>query len=103
MALGLRLRRFFTQAKNDIYHSVRMFFIAGRSVWILISGLLLLVLAFFVFIATFSASETLAAEAGWSRFVAATGTNQWVSATFLFAGGSIVLALNYLPRLEGEN
>jgi hypothetical protein len=52
--------------------------------------------------ATMTSQEALLAAPGWERFVAGTGTNQFVSGTFLLSAGCIILSINYLPRLEGE-
>ncbi|KAF4686621.1 hypothetical protein FOZ60_004999, partial [Perkinsus olseni] len=62
---------------------------AGRSIYIFLCGVSLLVIGLIVMIATFDSREAAAAPPGWERFVAATGSNQWVSCSFLIAGGSI--------------
>eukprot|EP00928_Gymnodinium_smaydae_P009947 TRINITY_DN1372_c0_g2_i1.p3 TRINITY_DN1372_c0_g2~~TRINITY_DN1372_c0_g2_i1.p3 ORF type:complete len:100 (-),score=14.56 TRINITY_DN1372_c0_g2_i1:360-659(-) len=76
---------------------------SGRSGYVLICGLSLLVLAGVMMVATFDSREARAVPPGWEQFVAATGSNQWVSASFMLSAGAIVLSLNYLPRLEGES
>ena len=65
-------------------------------------GLCCLILAGVMMVATFDSREARAAPPGWPAFVAATGSNQWVSCTFLLSAGSIIMSINYLPRLEGE-
>lgn len=70
--------------------------------YVLLSGMLLIGFGACVLYASFGSQEALASTGGWNTFVAASGTNQWMSATFLFCSGSIVLSINYLPRLEGE-
>eukprot|EP00929_Paragymnodinium_shiwhaense_P002934 TRINITY_DN103277_c0_g1_i1.p1 TRINITY_DN103277_c0_g1~~TRINITY_DN103277_c0_g1_i1.p1 ORF type:complete len:102 (-),score=14.31 TRINITY_DN103277_c0_g1_i1:50-355(-) len=76
---------------------------SGRSGYVLLCGILLLALAGVMMVATFNSREARAAPPGWEQFVAATGSNQWVSASFLLSAGAIVLSINYLPRLEGES
>jgi len=82
--------------------SIYDFFQAGRSAYVFVAGILLIVFSGILMMATFDSREARAAPEGWQRFVAATGSNQWVSATFLLSSGCIVLSINYLPRLEGE-
>ena len=94
--------RLYREIKENIVKNVFYFFQSGRSAYIFLCGVLLIILGIMVMMATFESREALAAPPGWQRFVAATGSNQWVSASFLFAGGCIVLSVNYLPRLEGE-
>lgn len=88
--------------KNPFVEQLVEFFRAGRSAYVFVVGILLLLLAGIVMVATFDSREAQAAPSGWSKFVAATGSNQWVSCTFLLSAGCIVLSINYLPRLEGE-
>mmetsp|Transcript_53264 Transcript_53264/g.105885 ORF Transcript_53264/g.105885 Transcript_53264/m.105885 type:complete len:104 (-) Transcript_53264:55-366(-) len=100
-------------AKGSVRHAVAVrdaivngffsFLHSGRSGYVLLCGLALLALAGVMMAATFDSREAHAAPPGWQQFVAATGSNQWVSCSFLLSAGSIVLSINYLPRLEGEN
>merc|ERR550539_1724142 len=76
---------------------------SGRSGYVLLCGVVLLGLAGVMMMATFDSREARAAPPGWEKFVAATGSNQWVSASFMLSAGAIVLSINYLPRLEGES
>eukprot|EP00971_Amphidinium_carterae_P214600 4258516-Amphidinium_carterae.1 len=78
------------------------FLSSGRSGYVLVCGMALVALACVLMVATFDSREAQSAPPGWERFVAATGSNQWVSCSFLLSSGAIVLAINYLPRLEGE-
>jgi hypothetical protein len=78
------------------------FFQAGRSAYILILGIILIILGAVVMVASLGSQEALLAAPGWDRYVAASGTNQFVSSSFLISAGCIVLSINYLPRLEGE-
>mmetsp|Transcript_52211 Transcript_52211/g.154102 ORF Transcript_52211/g.154102 Transcript_52211/m.154102 type:complete len:102 (+) Transcript_52211:99-404(+) len=75
---------------------------SGRSGYVLLCGVGLMVMAGVMMIATFDSRDARAAPPGWDQFVAATGSNQWVSCSFLLSAGAIVLSINYLPRLEGE-
>ncbi|CAD7956248.1 unnamed protein product [Amoebophrya sp. A25] len=97
-----RLLVFLIQYRQNTVERLLIFFRAGRSAYIFISGTCLLVLAFFLLLAVTESKEAQAAPPGWESFVAATGTNQWVSCSFLLSAGCITMALNYLPRLEGE-
>ena len=65
-------------------------------------GFILLGMGGVVMAATLTSQEAMLAPPGWPQFVAAAGTNQFVSSAFLISGGCIVLSINYLPRLEGE-
>lgn len=98
----VQLFRILKETRDSVFTNVFQFFQAGRSAYIFISGVGLLFVGVIVMIATFSSRDALASEPGWERFVAATGSNQWVSASILIASGCIVLSINYLPRLEGE-
>ncbi len=98
----VQVARLYREFKQSLVKNVFNFFQSGRSAYIFLCGLALIVLGAMVMIATFDSRDALAAPPGWQRFVAATGSNQWVSASFLIAGGCIVLSVNYLPRLEGE-
>mmetsp|Transcript_41021 Transcript_41021/g.89640 ORF Transcript_41021/g.89640 Transcript_41021/m.89640 type:complete len:102 (-) Transcript_41021:56-361(-) len=88
--------------RDSFVSSFFNFLHSGRSGYVLLCGLLLLFLAGVMMVATFDSREARAAPAGWEQFIAATGSNQWVSCSFLLSAGAIVLSLNYLPRLEGE-
>ena len=98
----VQIIRLYREIKENLVKNVFHFFQSGRSAYIFLCGLGLIILGVIVMIATFASREALAAPPGWQRFVAATGSNQWVSSSFLIAGGCIVLSINYLPRLEGE-
>mmetsp|Transcript_73020 Transcript_73020/g.138071 ORF Transcript_73020/g.138071 Transcript_73020/m.138071 type:complete len:101 (-) Transcript_73020:151-453(-) len=89
--------------RDSLVHGLFSFIHSGRSGYVFVCGICLLVLAGVLMVATFDSREARAAPAGWDRFVAATGSNQWVSCSFLISAGAIVLSINYLPRLEGEN
>ncbi len=78
------------------------FFRAGRSMFVLGCGMLILLAGLVVLFASFSSREADAANAGWDTFVAVAGTNQWLSGSFFIAAACIILSINYLPRLEGE-
>ncbi len=78
------------------------FFRAGRSVYVLICGMVILILGIVVLISTVSSRDAGAASGAWDTFVAMTGSNQWVSGSFLISSAAIMLSINYLPRLEGE-
>ena len=98
----VQVYRLYRELKENLVKNVFHFFQSGRSAYIFLCGLMLIMLGIIVMVATFESREALAAPPGWQRFVAASGSNQWVSASFLVAGGCIVLTVNYLPRLEGE-
>ncbi len=55
-----------------------------------------------VLVASLNSREAAAATGGWDKFVAISGTNQWMSSSFLLSSACIILSVNYLPRLEGE-
>ena len=97
-----RLTRRFSKIKGAIVGAILTFFRAGRSIYVLICGLGLFGLGVAVLVSSLSSREATAASGGWDTFVAITGTNQWLSASFLLAASCIVLSINYLPRLEGE-
>jgi len=82
--------------------AVLTFFRAGRSMYVLICGIALIALGGVVIYSSFQSREALAATSPWDVFVAATGTNQWMSASFMVSSGCLILSINYLPRLEGE-
>jgi len=98
----LKLSYYLTSYRDKVLTSVYEFFQSGRSAYVFICGIALIILAGVVMLATFDSREARSAPPGWERFVAASGTNQWVSASFLLSSGCIVLSVNYLPRLEGE-
>ncbi|CAK9069926.1 unnamed protein product [Durusdinium trenchii] len=89
-------------ARDSVVSGFFNFLHSGRSGYVLLCGFALLVLAGVMMVATFDSREARAAPPGWERFVAATSSNQWVSCAFLLSAASIVLSINYLPRLEGE-
>ena len=97
-----RLSRRFSKLKGATVGAVLTFFRAGRSVYVLLFGLALMALGFVVLVASLQSREATAAVGGWDKFVAITGTNQWMSASFLLSSACIILSVNYLPRLEGE-
>ena len=99
---GFNLGQRLLQLKDSILESLLSFFRAGRSAYIFICGLFLLITAGVILISTFESREARAAPPGWETFVAAAGSNQFVSCSFLLSSGCIVLSINYLPRLEGE-
>ncbi|KAF4671969.1 hypothetical protein FOL47_001056 [Perkinsus chesapeaki] len=99
----MKVGQLISDLKEAVVTNVFQFFQAGRSIYIFLCGVSLLAIGLIVMIATFDSREAAAAPPGWERFVAATGSNQWVSCSFLIAGGCIVLSINYLPRLEGES
>lgn len=68
----------------------------------LVFGLALMGLGVVVLLASLQSREATAAIGGWDKFVAITGTNQWMSASFILSSACIILSVNYLPRLEGE-
>eukprot|EP00933_Yihiella_yeosuensis_P004389 TRINITY_DN10875_c0_g1_i1.p1 TRINITY_DN10875_c0_g1~~TRINITY_DN10875_c0_g1_i1.p1 ORF type:complete len:102 (+),score=14.03 TRINITY_DN10875_c0_g1_i1:64-369(+) len=88
--------------RDTVVSSFFAFIHSGRSSYVLLCGVALLVMAGVMMMATFDSREARAAPPGWEQFVAATGSNQWVSCSFLLSAGAIVLSINYLPRLEGE-
>ena len=90
------------RAKDSFVRNVYQFFRAGRSAYLFLLGLLLLSLGVIVMKAAADSPEAAVADSGWPRFVATTGTNQWISGSFLISGACIVFSINYLPRLEGE-
>mmetsp|Transcript_678 Transcript_678/g.1968 ORF Transcript_678/g.1968 Transcript_678/m.1968 type:complete len:102 (-) Transcript_678:104-409(-) len=89
-------------ARDSVVAAFFAFLHSGRSGYVFLCGLALLALAGVMMVATFDSREARAAPPGWEQFVAATGSNQWVSCSFLLSAGAIVLSINYLPRLEGE-
>jgi len=78
------------------------FFRAGRSIYVLVVGFIILALGILVLITSVNSRDAAAASGGWDSFVAMAGSNQWVSGSFLVAAACIMLSVNYLPRLEGE-
>ena len=88
--------------KGKTVGAILTFFRAGRSIYVLMCGIALLSLGLVVLLASINSREATAAIGGWNVFVAITGTNQWMSASFLLASACIILSVNYLPRLEGE-
>ena len=82
--------------------TISRFFQSGRSLFVLIAGTALLILGIVAMKAAMDSRDAVSADPGWPRFVAASGTNQWVSGSFLIAGACIVFSVNFLPRLEGE-
>ena len=91
-----------SKIRGSTVGAVLTFFRAGRSIYVLICGLALISLGGLVMYASFTSRDATAASGTWDLFVAASGTNQWMSATFLIASACIILSINYLPRLEGE-
>mmetsp|Transcript_92221 Transcript_92221/g.144772 ORF Transcript_92221/g.144772 Transcript_92221/m.144772 type:complete len:101 (+) Transcript_92221:128-430(+) len=89
--------------RDSLAESIFAFIHSGRSGYVFLTGVALLILAGVLMVATFDSREARAAPPGWDRFVAATGSNQWVSCSFLISAGAIILSINYLPRLEAEN
>eukprot|EP00397_Hematodinium_sp_SG-2012_P064984 GEMP01093230.1.p1 GENE.GEMP01093230.1~~GEMP01093230.1.p1 ORF type:complete len:101 (+),score=21.05 GEMP01093230.1:36-338(+) len=98
----IKLSKYVTFYREQSLLSFYQFFQAGRSAYVFVAGVFLLVLAGVIILVAFDSREAKNAPAGWERIVAATGSNQWVSASFLLSAGCIVLSVNYLPRLEGE-
>eukprot|EP00747_Dinoflagellata_sp_TGD_P166670 gnl/TRDRNA2_/TRDRNA2_189817_c0_seq1.p1 gnl/TRDRNA2_/TRDRNA2_189817_c0~~gnl/TRDRNA2_/TRDRNA2_189817_c0_seq1.p1 ORF type:complete len:101 (+),score=12.96 gnl/TRDRNA2_/TRDRNA2_189817_c0_seq1:214-516(+) len=98
----VKLVQYAVSFRDTVVSNAFNFTHTGRSGYVLICGLALLVLAGVMMVSTFDSREARAAPPGWERFVAATGSNQWVSCSFLLSAGAIVLSINYLPRLEGE-
>jgi hypothetical protein len=92
----------FAKIRGSTVGAVLTFFRAGRSIYVLLCGLTLISLGALVMYASFTSRDAAAAVGTWDVFVAATGTNQWMSSTFLIASAGIILSINYLPRLEGE-
>mmetsp|Transcript_94466 Transcript_94466/g.192273 ORF Transcript_94466/g.192273 Transcript_94466/m.192273 type:complete len:102 (-) Transcript_94466:89-394(-) len=88
--------------RDSVVSSFFSFLHSGRSGYVLLCGVGLMALAGVMMVATFDSREARAAPPGWELFVAATGSNQWVSCSFLLSAAAIVLSINYLPRLEGE-
>jgi len=88
--------------RDSLVSSFFAFLHSGRSGYVLLCGFMLMVMAGVMMVATFDSREARAAPPGWEQFVAATGSNQWVSCSFLLSAAAIVLSINYLPRLEGE-
>jgi hypothetical protein len=97
-----RFTRKLSKIRGNTFGAIVTFFRAGRSVSLLVAGVILGVLGVCVLYASFGSQEVLASSGGWNTFVAAAGTNQWMSATFLISSGFVILSINYLPRLEGE-
>eukprot|EP00434_Breviolum_minutum_P019704 symbB.v1.2.017383.t1/scaffold1357.1/size159079/1 len=100
--MAIRIVQHAAAARDSVVSSFFNFLHSGRSGYVLLCGFALLVLAGVMMVATFDSREARAAPPGWERFVAATSSNQWVSCAFLLSAASIVLSVNYLPRLEGE-
>eukprot|EP00443_Scrippsiella_acuminata_P060191 CAMPEP_0115506100 /NCGR_PEP_ID=MMETSP0271-20121206/70959_1 /TAXON_ID=71861 /ORGANISM="Scrippsiella trochoidea, Strain CCMP3099" /LENGTH=93 /DNA_ID=CAMNT_0002935495 /DNA_START=30 /DNA_END=308 /DNA_ORIENTATION=+ len=82
-------------ARDSVVSGIFSFLHSGRSGYVLLSGLLLLAMAGVMVVATFDSREARAAPPGWEQFVAATGSNQWVSCSFLISAGAIVLSINF--------
>jgi len=99
----VKLLQHAVKLRDSVTESLFSFIHSGRSGYVFLAGFGLLVLAGVLMVATFDSREARAAPPGWDRFVAATGSNQWVSCSFLISAGAIVLSINYLPRLEAEN
>eukprot|EP00405_Crypthecodinium_cohnii_P041179 CAMPEP_0206564866 /NCGR_PEP_ID=MMETSP0325_2-20121206/23718_1 /ASSEMBLY_ACC=CAM_ASM_000347 /TAXON_ID=2866 /ORGANISM="Crypthecodinium cohnii, Strain Seligo" /LENGTH=86 /DNA_ID=CAMNT_0054067587 /DNA_START=38 /DNA_END=295 /DNA_ORIENTATION=+ len=75
-------------ARDALAEGVFSFLHSGRSGYVLICGLILIVLSGVLMMATFDSREARAAPPGWEQFVAATGSNQWVSASFMLSAGA---------------
>ncbi len=97
-----RLTRRLAKFKGNTVGAVLTFFRAGRSIYVLTCGVIILTLGVIVLLSSINSREALAADPGWDSFVAMAGTNQWMSASFLISSACIILSINYLPRLEGE-
>ena len=97
-----QLSRKFAKLRGSTIGAVLTFFRAGRSLYVLLSGILLLALGAVVMAAASQSREVLSASGGWDKFVALAGTNQWISGSFLLSSACVILSINYLPRLEGE-
>ena len=97
-----RLTRKLSKLKGATSGAILTFFRAGRSIYVLVFGIALMALGFVVLAASLQSREAAAASGGWDTFIAITGTNQWMSASFLLSSACIILSVNYLPRLEGE-
>ena len=97
-----RPNRKLTKIRGSSFGAVLTFFRAGRSMYVLICGVLLIGLGGVVMYTSFMSRDAIAANGTWDIFVAAAGTNQWMSASFLISAACIILSINYLPRLEGE-
>lgn len=98
VAFSKRLQR----VQANTIGSAITFFRAGRSIFVLVCGILILIAGLVVLFASFSSREAEAANPGWDTFVAVSATNQWLSGSFFIAAACIILSINYLPRLEGE-
>lgn len=96
------ISRKLAKIRGSTVGAVLTFFRAGRSLYVLLSGVALLALGGVVIAAATQSTEALAAPGGWDTFVAIAGTNQWISGSFLVASACVILSINYLPRLEGE-
>merc|ERR1712050_400867 len=66
------------KVRDSLVSNLLSFLHSGRSGYVLLCGLALLVLAGVMLVATFDSREARAAPAGWELFVAATGSNQWM-------------------------
>lgn len=97
-----RFTRKLSKLRGTAVGAVLTFFRAGRSVYVLLCGLIILILGVVVLASSISSREAEAATGGWETFVAISGTNQWMSSSFLISSACIILSVNYLPRLEGE-
>ena len=95
-------KRAFGRLRARTIGTALTFFRAGRSVYVLVLGFIILALGIVVLITSVNSREAAAAPGGWDSFVAMAGSNQWVSGSFLVAASCIMLSVNYLPRLEGE-
>ncbi|CEL99594.1 unnamed protein product [Vitrella brassicaformis CCMP3155] len=92
----------FLRLKEEAGDEIVAFFRVGRSFYVFVMGVVLIILSIILMAATFESKEAKAAAPGWERFVAATGSNQWVSSSLFLSCGCVVMAINYLPRLAGE-
>ena len=97
-----RLTRRLAKLKSGTVGAVLTFFRAGRSIYVLLCGVIILALGIVVLLSSLNSREALASNSGWDMFVAMAGTNQWMSASFLISSACVILSINYLPRLEGE-
>ncbi|CAD7939969.1 unnamed protein product [Amoebophrya sp. A25] len=92
----------FREYKEIVKDLTRRHFRWGRAAYICIMGGFLLLFAGVVLLAAFDSRDARAAPHGWPTFVAVAGSQQWVSYCIMMASATVVLSINYLPKLEGE-